>query len=184
MTTRGLPGFLRRTRRTDFEESDDDVDGDTNTPSSRNEQSAATSTSAVAQAQAPSGNSRQQQQPQPQRHIPGTVASHSNGSTKDQPQPHTTQVASSTTASPDRDTSALSASFHVQTLLDTSGRSATTTQQGDFSESAPSLLHVQDRRLSYRESQFSKILNAPVVKLPELRKLAWNGIPVRPLLPS
>jgi hypothetical protein len=36
-------------------------------------------------------------------------------------------------------------------------------------------------RVSYRETQLGKILNAPVVKLPELRKLGWNGIPVRTL---
>jgi hypothetical protein len=32
--------------------------------------------------------------------------------------------------------------------------------------------------ISFREAEFEKIMLAPVVNLMELRKLAWNGIPV------
>lgn len=35
------------------------------------------------------------------------------------------------------------------------------------------------KKPSYRETQFDKVLGADVVHLTELRKLGWNGIPVR-----
>ena len=36
-----------------------------------------------------------------------------------------------------------------------------------------------NERKSYRESQFEKMLDADIVNMEELRKLAWNGIPFR-----
>lgn len=153
---------MRRTRRTDFEESDDDVDVEAN---AQNEQPTLAQTQTHARAQTPTINSTLQQQ----RQFPPAVAPSSNGSANDQ-----RQQSQSTSAAPsDIDTSALTAMPSPTTLP---------TQQGDLSDSSlahhsHSSLHIQDRRLSYRESQFSKTLHATVVKLPELRKLAWNGIP-------
>jgi hypothetical protein len=39
-----------------------------------------------------------------------------------------------------------------------------------------------DRKYSYRENQFKKIISADVVNMTELRKIAWNGIPVRSVI--
>jgi hypothetical protein len=36
-----------------------------------------------------------------------------------------------------------------------------------------------ERKYSYRETQFEKVISNDVVKMVELRKLSWNGIPVR-----
>jgi hypothetical protein len=36
-----------------------------------------------------------------------------------------------------------------------------------------------ERKYSYRETQFEKVISHDVVKMVELRKLSWNGIPVR-----
>jgi hypothetical protein len=37
----------------------------------------------------------------------------------------------------------------------------------------------KEQRPSYRETQFEKTISADVVKMTELRNLSWNGIPVR-----
>jgi hypothetical protein len=51
-------------------------------------------------------------------------------------------------------------------------------QDSIHSSSASQTNLTSSKPVSYRESQFNKILGAPVVKLPELRNLGWNGIPV------
>lgn len=158
MTTRGLPGFLRRTRRTDFDESDDDVDGEAN---AHNEQPTSTQAPTHTHSRTTTVNTALQErhQQQPQRQFLPAEAAHSNSSTNDQQ----LQTQATSTVPPDSDTTP-----SLSTSLD----------QADSSQAhSHSPFHVQDRRLSYRELQFSKILNTPVVKLPELRKLAWNGIP-------
>ena len=37
----------------------------------------------------------------------------------------------------------------------------------------------KEKKKTYREISFDKVLSKPVVNLNELRKLCWNGIPVR-----
>jgi hypothetical protein len=49
---------------------------------------------------------------------------------------------------------------------------------GDADLSASITASVTHAKPSYRETQFEKILSDNVVKLSELRKIGWNGIPV------
>ena len=40
-----------------------------------------------------------------------------------------------------------------------------------------------EKKLSYKEASFQKVIEQPVVDLKELRRLSWNGIPVSILFP-
>jgi hypothetical protein len=50
---------------------------------------------------------------------------------------------------------------------------------GDNNNELPTLPASMDRQYSYRETQFEKTISADVVKMTELRNLSWNGVPVR-----
>ena len=46
------------------------------------------------------------------------------------------------------------------------------------SQTSAASLKTQPTTLSYRDSKFEKLIRSPVVNVRELRKLAWNGVPV------
>ena len=58
---------------------------------------------------------------------------------------------------------------------DMSSITSSITINSEWKEQRPS----SERRFGYREAQFEKIMSADVVKMVDLRKLGWNGIPVR-----
>jgi hypothetical protein len=151
MASKGLPGFLRRSRRSSFNDSEDeeeDLDAsESNDPSQNNNNNnkQETTTSATAEEQLQRSTTSE------------TSLFHNNNDSwkleeeyeEQQRNPHT-QL--------DRQSS-------ISTLG--SGRG------GD-----ENVIPTIERRLSYRESQFEKTITNDVVKMSELRKLGWNGIPV------
>jgi len=154
MSSRGLPGFLRRTRRGDIDESDDDVDEKAGI----------------------------------QRPLSSINNSNSNATLA-------TPLSSSTPASviisdsiePELEGESITeASFKSEfsvtldsTVNVTDDTLAANARQDSFNSSSASQNNLtSSKRITYRESQFNKVLGAPVVKLPELRNLGWNGIPV------
>ena len=154
MSSRGLPGFLRRTRRGDIDESDDDVDE-------------------KVVVQRPQSNSKSNNN--------GALAASYAYST-----PATGVIADSIgidleggrmTDAPHRNESSSTLDSSVGVTDDIASPNA---RQDSLNSSLASQNNLtSSKRITYRESQFNKILGAQVVKLPELRKLGWNGIPVR-----
>ena len=70
--------------------------------------------------------------------------------------------------------------------LSTSGDGTTATQLDhdnwiDSSEASLPPRGIMERKYSYRETQFEKIVSNDVVKMVELKKISWNGIPVSSL---
>jgi len=151
MSSRGLPGFLRRTRRGGLDESDDDIEdkvGDEGQQSSHDRNDAISPSAALASL-IPLG-----------------------GPTKDSTEVEREKT--STTESPERALGTQNSSLSVADIV-----IETNTMTDSLNSSFSSQSNVTaSKRVSYRETQFSKILGAPVVKLPDLRNLAWNGIPV------
>eukprot|EP00934_Nitzschia_sp_Nitz4_P006169 Nitzschia sp. Nitz4//scaffold41_size133979//104579//106082//NITZ4_003364-RA/size133979-snap-gene-0.107-mRNA-1//1//CDS//3329551521//6159//frame0 len=146
MGSRGLPGFLRRTRRSDFDETDDDEEEDLkpDTPATNN---------------GAKDQSKKTDQPSNFDEPSDSDIPPSNGNSAAQDLPK----AAGATSQPSQPPSS-------QSSLPKSS------ETGSQSSLRPTILPT-DRKMSYRESQYDKILSAQVVKLPELRKLGWNGIP-------
>lgn len=168
MPSRGLPGFLRRTRRSDFDESDDDIEDDSaaDNPQRQNGESVVAVASSVTSTKNDDVSLRGIE-----RELEAKAAISTDG------EPY--RINSSATL----DSYQGGGSGDGSTADDISALGASTAHFDSFSDASQSNLS-SSKRMSYRESQFSKILSAPVVKLPELRKLAWNGITVRLLSPS
>ena len=179
MSSRGLPGFLRRTRRSDFDENTDDDDDDEEEEAigyrhqHSNGRSANTATDEL------TVNGEQVEAPK----NAATNAAHleRNGSLESESSSNPKEVVKrqvsitiSETAEGNTPNAANSNTNTDDSSISTLGAS-TNTMQASFSASKPRL----DRKMSYRESQFSKILGDDLVKLSDLRKLSWNGIPVR-----
>ena len=60
------------------------------------------------------------------------------------------------------------------------GTGAASSSDDDWIESPSASLASRrgmDRKFSYRETQFEKIVSSDVVKMADLRKISWNGIP-------
>ena len=154
MSSRGLPGFLRRTRRGDIDESDDDVDEKVavQRPQSNSKNNSNGALTAIYAYSPPAKGVNTESSGIDLEGERMTEAPHRNesSSTLDSSVGATNDI-----ASPNVCLDSLNSSFASQNNLTSS------------------------KRITYRESQFNKILGAQVVKLPELRKLGWNGIPVR-----
>ena len=245
MTSRGLPGFLRRTRRTDFDSSDEDFDYDHDDDNKNNDKNNNNN-----KQQPQNGNSSEQEreqtdeQGQHQREYSrqlshtssvsslgdddylddpnsfgpyppfraGNSNSNSNNNKKSDlhrtsslptgssPQLRHRFTSSATAAS----TSSLSpprrrpggAFFSSSSSpknsnytnggndYDNQNNSQSSINSGTVDSSSPSNIMTMDRKYTYRESQFEKVIRANNVKISELRKLGWNGIPVRTKTPS
>lgn len=157
MSSRGLPGFLRRTRRGDLDESDDDVDATVEGPGQLSSSSSITRNTGATSAASALNPTRE-----------SDIAKGSTEETdleqeRTSSEPHRTGSSGTLTSSAD------AANDMEASLADQDSIHSSSASQTNLTSSKP---------VSYRESQFNKILGAPVVKLPELRNLGWNGIPV------
>ena len=160
MTSRGLPGFLRRTRRSDFGESEDEdyfsSDDDVEDSNSLLDDNAHPMSS-------PASNETDKE-------------------TKSQDQDEFVSISASTKELSD---SATSDEFELKNEKTTEAtpppkdRVSSLNQREDSVSSLESGgRRVLDRKLSYRESKFDSIFAANTVKMSDLRTLGWNGIPV------
>lgn len=152
MASRGLPGFLRRSiRPVEYEEEDNEdnsvAEEETNGNSPESDEKARTDTE----------SSLEQQE-----------------STREE------RVASP--ALPEIKLRGLSTASHGESLENSSERdesSNSASTQTDSWQEVPASVPEESPlpQKSYREIQFEKVLQADVVNMAELRKLAWNGIP-------
>jgi hypothetical protein len=167
MSSKGLPGFLRRSRRRDFEESEDEdyfsSDDDDDHGSSNHPSAAKENTIAYADTNVAANNSDVD-------HSPNTPDGNPNKTEEEIQIPvndgyelkeeETTKSPTEYLPSTDNSRSII-AKISVSGSLGTGKRASL------------------ERRLSYRESKFDAIIGADTVKMADLRLLGWNGIPVR-----
>ena len=173
MTSRGLPGFLRRTRRSDFEESDDEIDDDLNGGESDREDPSNRGTNGT------SKTNNHENGNHPDATAATNVVDTSSSSSPLDPlnDDNDDSQKSSSRSSQEHENQQSQPQSQSSDDVSTLGASGITQQMDSFHSLSS---RTSDRRVStYRETQFTKVLSAPVVKLPELRKLGWNGIPVR-----
>jgi len=158
MASRGLPGFLRRSIRSAGEESDASEETERFDEDDR----AADTDGVVEQDRHASSQPTEQTLPTSttEQHKPS--ASGSNG------------INNSSERS--------EGSRNVADLAMSGPKNSTTTSllSDSWHEVSPPTAQSEestDKKKSYREGQFEKILSSDVVNMEELRKLAWNGIP-------
>ena len=163
--SRGLPGFLRRSVR-DYSEDDDDEVQDDRSASSNGSASSLPDTKAKDLVE---DSTLENKQPQSAPELQGNGRSSKDGSVTSRasmpPLNRTSQ-----TASLDRQTSEPNLPAQSQ---DSEPASAQNGDQDQDGQSKP-----PGRPKTYRETQFEKIFAANVVSMNDLKKLAWNGIPV------
>ena len=176
MTTRGLPGFLRRSlRRDDFyttSEDEDEVDEDYDYDDGDN---------SIEENDASANNSQSASSSQIESKK-GTKSDPSETSAREDEISGWTKVASATNAS-------ASPNDEDQLSMSSLGESESRTNPASENTSRRSSKRFSTGQKSYRETQFEKVLGVPsdgdddksrsnhVVKMSELRKIAWNGIP-------
>ena len=170
-SSRGLPGFLRRSLRRSFDsdeedpfklglssDDDDDYDLDDNTDSSSNNNK---------------HNTDSQQQTKSQMATATDDPTDDNDASEDETSPNNEEG--------EGGEEEITMQQQQQQPLEEGSVSS-------FSESGfDNLVPVPvpptlERRVSYRDSQFEKIVGTDVVKMSDLRKLGWNGIPVSEIL--
>ena len=179
MASRGLPGFLRRsTRRSDFSSDDEDVIED--------EASEEISKEITPQEPAfpPVTQAKQQQ---------GREDSWSGLADVMKPEPGATEDALETDGKQDQSDNVVeahasaersvaygaSSSSHPSDEINDTGSTTSSVGFDDSTVPNNNTTSRLERKQSYRETQFERIIKADVVQMSELRKLGWNGIPVR-----
>jgi hypothetical protein len=169
MASKGLPGFLRRSRRSSFNDSDDEEEEDldaseSNDPFQNNNNN--------------SNNNSKQVAPSCEETTTSTTAEEQQQ--QQQQKPSTTSTADETTLYPNNNDSWKLDYEYEEQQRNTSDRQSSISTLGsgrgggDENVMGPTI----ERKYSYRESQFEKTITNDVIKMSELRKLGWNGIPV------
>lgn len=162
MSSRGLPGFLRRTLRVDY--SFDEDDGD--------EGGRDSSHSVVGVTQPPQTSTREDSS-----HRSESENEESNNSEpKESNLDEKDEVMVSTISSDDHDNTSAANSTPMIPVPSKYAASDDKILPLDASTS-DSAVSLAPR--SYRDVQFDKVMEADVINMAELRKLAWNGIPSR-----
>jgi hypothetical protein len=156
MSSRGLPGFLRRSLRVEYADGNDDNGNDDTT--GINNSILVDEDLLVLKSSA--GNELSHQRPEQESSVGASNV-----------QQHESELHSENNHNSMKELSELSESSKAgeSKLYDSWQQAA----------SAPSavLQLPPPPKLSYREVQYDKVLGADVVNLAELKKLAWNGIP-------
>ncbi|KAG7338761.1 Rab-GTPase-TBC domain containing protein [Nitzschia inconspicua] len=185
MSSRGLPGFLRRSRRwNDFEDEDDDAaDNEADNDNKGDEKEDLDQDANQRQCQELSGSnepshllnaSLQFLQPSaPTGPSTGDIAPSNNNSisssSKDHPNEDQTPADDITDKQTDDQSLSTIGDYDPTTGENLSFRSMTAPPSTSVGRSSS--------KVGYRELQFEKLLSHNVVKLSELRKIGWNGIP-------
>ena len=163
-SSRGLPGFLRRTLRIDYDDDEDDDDNE----EEEGEEEADDQEQKEEEEETDDASQEKIMDRPPSKAIAATSV--------EQQQPefdnksgNSSRSASSSTMDPSAESSRpLDAPISASPLSDSwehlSKPSTTTTA-------------ITDIPKSYQEKQFEKVIEADVVSMSDLRKLGWNGIP-------
>ena len=167
MTSRGLPGFLRRTRRSDFGESSEDEACFSSDDDNDNDDVGDDHDHDDHDANVNAGDESNN------KNLVENEAVMSLDTSAAENAAATTTSSSTTTTDDDGNDGGDGSitSFQRQQIQqrEDSVSSLGSTRGGVFS----------DRKLNYRESKFDNIFAADTVKMADLRTLGWNGIPVR-----
>ena len=167
MSSKGLPGFLRRTLRNDYEDDDEDVDDEGVDDTKVEEQQKVQ----VKEAETNDNKAKDEEK---------TVKESDDKAARVAAAP-TLEAANgrSTSNDPSSEEAASVSKADPQFQNDTATSEKTTkTSLSDSWQEVPKPEHqLPARQKSYRESQFEKVIHAEVVNMADLRKLGWNGIP-------
>jgi hypothetical protein len=199
MSSRGLPGFLRRSRRwNDFEDDDDDDDNDEVQENGKDNKDN------MKQQQQQQQQQNQDHQPQEQQRnnepshllnaslqflVPSSLAV---SSAKEDVNAGYTGINTATDSDrngkhEDEVDARLDDAIHnndnqsFSTLGDFDPTVGDTSPHNQLQNASPNISDASyhsSSKIGYREAQFEKILSNSVVKMSELRKIGWNGIPV------
>ena len=182
MSSRGLPGFLRRTLRVDYS-FDEDEDNDNNTATGGDDETAEPPPAADDGDAPDHANNNEQEEEIAFERTQAPLASSSEST-----------AAAAGAAAPISETnnnggSSLSSYEVVESESNAEkGNGTESSGQGVAPKYAASTGNQaldlqteppQSPPRSYREVQFDKVMSADVINMEELRKLAWNGIPNR-----
>lgn len=176
MSSRNLPGFLRRTRRRDFEEESDDDDyfSSDNEGVSTKKSSSNSEDGSVADTNQTNGGVSSEENDE-EFIAPIQAEAETKAETELE-----TAVISAEAESPPNDSNKMTSSFRsfYNGSAATANAEDSTRSLGMSSLGSPRLI---DRKLNYREIKFDSVIGADTVKMADLRKLGWNGIPVSSL---
>jgi hypothetical protein len=169
MSSKGLPGFLRRTRRRDFEESEDEDyfssdDDESSPPSATAEKSNADESADKTQSNGSSSKSKGDEkevlaeQGEEEEEFVAPIETETEVKTLEKARP--------------------SLNEHLPKAK-TSSITSSAVEDSTSSLGMSSLGNPRPIKLSYRDSKFDSIIAAETIKMADLRMLGWNGIPVR-----
>lgn len=191
MTSRGLPGFLRRTLRVDysFEEDEDGNNTDDGLPLEEEEGYTERKEGPSENSPKETGDSVDQQlTTQASNHASDEVSRTSQNASSETKggadgaengQNISTQAAAPIAA--DASTEDDGPPQRTSSVASESSITVSSKYAATSSENSPPIIETpqppQEAPRSYRDVQFDKVMSAEVINMAELRKLAWNGIP-------
>jgi hypothetical protein len=191
MASRGLPGFLRRSRRNDFSDDEEESDdrASARARASVNHQAPLDGPAITTTTKAPAVPTH--------KHTPskGGVTKTNGGTNHDEPtrsmelkdvpnplfsmSPDAGAGANANANANHTQYQQRSDSPLLSSSMSSLGGSSTTDNNNSFSHVPQPTRNTERKVSSYRETQFEKTISATVVQMAELRKLGWNGVPVR-----
>jgi hypothetical protein len=172
-SSRGLPGFLRRTLRVDYDDDDDDD----------NEEEEEEEADDQEQGEEETDDASQEVESKSKRDAEGETPMSAAGpqimDRSEQPASSASSRSSSTIepSAESRPTDATESSAALEENWSTVSHSPLSDSWQDLSKPPTTTELVPTPQKSYREAQFEKVIEASVVSMSELRKLGWNGIP-------
>jgi hypothetical protein len=162
MSSKGLPGFLRRTRRRDFEESEDEDyfssdDDESSPPSATAGKSNADSNGSSSKSM---GDEKEvlAEQGEEEEEFAAPIETETEVKTLEKARP--------------------SQNEHLPKAK-TSSITSSAVEDSTISLGMTNLGNPRPIKLSYRDSKFDSIIGAETINLADLRMLGWNGIAVR-----
>lgn len=186
MSSRGLPGFLRRTLRVDYEEDEEEDDNEVVAEGIHQRESSTTTTGSTSEDDNAARAAAEEEE---------TRASHTSASRKSSSTfgslagafRRATGTSSSATTSAAATSSSNDPSTGTGDLVESPSKDTSVPPtkvqlshpKEETDRSDPELPKQPTAPQSYREVQFDKVMAADVINMAELRKLAWNGIPNR-----
>jgi hypothetical protein len=183
---RGLPGFLRRSLRLDSDDENDDDhhNGEADIPIAAHNNNYSTASQSDR-----NENGKEQEAPSINEDLVRNLKRETSESSNT---PQITEKQEDSTVS-SNEPSKVPGSYHDDEFFEDEGRDESdkrgeeededgwNDEEEEFRAVISSPPPPTQKKPSYREMQFDKVLAADVVHLTELRKLGWNGIPVRAL---
>lgn len=171
-SSRGLPGFLRRTLRVDYDDDDDDNEEEEEEEVDDQEQEQVETDDTSQEAHVKNDRESSAAEPQIMDRSPSNAIAAVE-------QPEFDKSSNSNSSRSNSTMEPAAESSRPSDAIESSRIALSPSPLSDSWEdlSKPPTTTLTDIPKSYRETQFEKVIEASVVSMSELRKLGWNGIP-------